>query len=157
MRKRIIIGLIAVVVIGVVVFLFSQPKNGSVEYHKRKYKEIEFSRTFIERVSYRGPRWLYDAYWSQKKKHIDFHRKALLRAGYLRERDYVISNAEPYVVLHAFAVALADRRVSWPVHTELSTLSNGLTQIRVSTSTNQLDKLDEVVREADVPRSGKAE
>jgi hypothetical protein len=37
-RKRIAIGLLAVVVIGVLVFWVSQPKPGSVEWHKREYR-----------------------------------------------------------------------------------------------------------------------
>ena len=39
-RKRIIIGLLAFLVIGVVVFFVSQPKKGSVEWHKRAYLDV---------------------------------------------------------------------------------------------------------------------
>jgi hypothetical protein len=36
-RKRIVIGLLILSVIGTAVFFFSQPKRGSVEWHKREY------------------------------------------------------------------------------------------------------------------------
>ena len=37
MLRRFTIGLLAVVVIGVMAFILSQPKRGSIEWHKREY------------------------------------------------------------------------------------------------------------------------
>ena len=39
-RKRLVIGAMAVVVIGVIAFVLSQPKDGTVEWHKREYASV---------------------------------------------------------------------------------------------------------------------
>ena len=52
-RKRIIIGLLAAVVIGVLAFFLSQPKKGSVEWHKREYlaaRKRLFNDTWPDRM-----------------------------------------------------------------------------------------------------------
>ena len=46
MRKRLVIGLLILSVIGTAVIFFSQPKKGSVEWHKREYRS---TRTQIRR------------------------------------------------------------------------------------------------------------
>ena len=48
MRKRIFIGLLAIVVIGVVAFFLSRPKEGSVEWYQRRFVSAQdkmFGRT----------------------------------------------------------------------------------------------------------------
>jgi hypothetical protein len=100
-RKRIIIGLLAVVVIGVVGFFVSQPKKGSVEWHKREYFEVrdqllgrtwkDAARRFCARVTNasifqqnsesRPPLWAI----------FHRHEKALIDFGFLEKRTLFFS------------------------------------------------------------------
>src|SRR5215207_9499521 len=107
MRKRIIIGLLAVVVIGVVVFFLSQPKKGSVEWHKREYLASRESRKFEDWIG-RGPPVIRNAYWDRKWKRGEFHHHQLINLGYLEERIFVISNRPTRDVMRAVFRGLPD-------------------------------------------------
>ena len=64
MRKRIIIALLAVVVIGAVAFLASQPKKESLEYLKGKYVEACSTRLKSDRWRYEWSRlWGNGKHW----------------------------------------------------------------------------------------------
>lgn len=103
MRKRIAIGLLAVVVIGVVGFLISQPKEGSVEWHKREYfaaMDRATGNTWRDRVErvYHNIRksappaepWGLQQQKNAEKMSSNF--TALLRIGYLTKRRFVLNN-----------------------------------------------------------------
>jgi len=56
MRKRIVTGLLAIVVIGTVAFWVSQARKGSVEWHKREY--LEAADSSREELAVDGPQKL---------------------------------------------------------------------------------------------------
>ncbi len=103
MRKGILIGLIAVMAIGVLAFLVSQPKRGTVEWHKREYKAaFEPGILDIEFLADRIPGAMQTAYWLRREKRIEIHRQALIEAGYFGEKVFIVTNRPPRKV--AFAV-----------------------------------------------------
>jgi hypothetical protein len=95
-RKRIIIGLLAVVVSGAVAFFVSQPKKGTVEWHKREYLEVrdqllgrtwkDAARRFCARVTnasiFQQKRESRTALWAIFHR----HEKALIDLGFLEKR-----------------------------------------------------------------------
>ena len=93
MRKRIIISLLALAVIGVVAFFVSQPKEGSVEYHKRAYLHArDGSRFFNERRVdwYRisGHRPKFRPQTPDSLAEMEIHERALIDLGYIDERTF---------------------------------------------------------------------
>lgn len=110
MRKRIVIGFLAVVMIAGTAFFILQPKLGTLDWHKREYvkasdlmygdrtvdtfwrlKEKIAGRnlTQIERI---GP----DEFEAAAVK-MQGHRTALIACGYLIEQSFVTTNAASLV------------------------------------------------------------
>jgi type II secretory pathway component GspD/PulD (secretin) len=109
MRKRILIGLLAIAVIGVVAFVVSRPGKGTLEWHKKEYlaasnrlAENRF-RDRLRRIYYavtqkagasklpiiRGKSNLRTATERNMLK-LEQHRKALVEHGYLNERHFAL-------------------------------------------------------------------
>jgi hypothetical protein len=84
--KRLVIGAIVLLVIGVAAYMLSQPRKGTVEYHK-----VEFLR-----ATKLGPMTSYleemGVINDPKRSRREFHRQQLLKAGYLTTATFVISN-----------------------------------------------------------------
>jgi len=96
MRKRLVMGAVAAVVIGVTVYFLSQPKKGTVEWHKKEYLKAadrlavntwkyKLKRVY-RRIAKRPPpgSWDADAYRSDVKV-FEQHQASLVRLGYLQE------------------------------------------------------------------------
>jgi hypothetical protein len=94
-RKRLVIGAIAAVVIGVVTAgLVSEPKKGTVEYHETQYRKTynEGRAGPIGQVLLRfGPDRLKVAYLQNRNKRLEFHRNALLEGGRLSKRTFTLA------------------------------------------------------------------
>ena len=154
-RKRVIIaGVIAFLGVVVVVFMIAQrPKRGSVEYHKREYvkaSEDGFFGAFLTRG--RGPvqRW----YSRRETERKEFHRQALIEAGYLGEKVFVISNRAPINVLPELTRSMFDAftmqdEAGYPVVRTFTT--SNITVVGLS---NEMHKWDDVIRKVDVPVNG---
>src|SRR5688500_7864821 len=88
-RKRLVIGAIAAMLIGVAAYVLSQPKEGTLEWHKREYK------SHMRRIG--GERTLFDRIRSEfglprrPDRHLE-HRRALIDLGYLEERNIILTN-----------------------------------------------------------------
>jgi hypothetical protein len=107
--KRITISLLIVLAIGGAAFLFRQPKEGSIEWHKRKYLAAEDKM--------RGRTWFTPVANAYHKvtgtvrslpvrdagemqllhSERENHRTALVELGYLVQRTFLVSNS-PAVV-----------------------------------------------------------
>ena len=145
MRKRIIIGLLAIVVIGVVAFFISQPKKGSVEWHKREYENhmqrLDGKRTLFDRIR--------SAFGLARRpdRHME-HRRALIDLGYLEEREIILTNNP-----EGFSKAL----VQWATNEfpqnwlwAFGVRSNNVMFLRAER--HNMKKWEEAVRRIDVPR-----
>src|SRR5687767_13758202 len=99
MRKRLIIGAIAAVVIGVAAYVLSEPKEGTVEWHKAGYlkerKKIE-RRTVLDQferlyVKIRKPRNY--TFRSVSGDELKKHTEALIQLGFLEAKRIRVTNA----------------------------------------------------------------
>jgi hypothetical protein len=155
-RKRIIIGLLAAAVIGVVVFLISGPKRGTVEWYKREYL-AELNRLHgRESLVKRFVRGIYE--WTgigqpigQTERGVVAQENALIKLGYLERREFIITNLPI-----GNAVEVIGR--------EAATAIPGLCRITTGEKTNavvvtavreDMPKWDELIRKLDVPETGK--
>ena len=149
MRKRIIIGLLILSVIGIAVFFVSQPERGSVEWHKREYlRAEEWSR--VERwIHINAPYKLEKAQARRKSEQRERHLKALFELGYLEERVFVLSNSLTKERANAF----------WTLHDVFTNDALGVSCIRdMGTNTitvvglrEQMPQWQEAIRKMDVP------
>lgn len=116
MRKRIAIGLVAAVAIGVLTMILLRPKQGSVEWHQREYLSAAnclAENRFIDRVqrSFLG---------STKKSRphnegeeaakVEEHRKTLAGIGCVIERQFALK----YLAVDQAKVGLANTLVNGP-------------------------------------------
>ena len=156
MRKRIIIGLLAVVVIGVVVFLISGPKRGTLEWHKREYL-AELDRLYgRESLVKRFARVIHE--WTgmgqrigQTERGVVAQENALIKLGYLERREVILTNLP---IGNAFQA----------IGREAATGIPGLCRITAGEKTNvvvvtalreDMPKWEELIRKLDVPESRK--
>jgi hypothetical protein len=96
MRKRIIIALVAIVAIGVLAFVFSQPKRGTVEYHLRAYR-AELDRyhgrqSFIKASFYRVRVWFGPYTTVVTDQEVVAQENALIDLGYMERREFTVTN-----------------------------------------------------------------
>ena len=151
MRKRIAIALLIVSVIGVTVFFVLQPKNGSVEYHRRRYIDAYQGWVWdqelanrVRKIAGRPTRW------QTATNRMNYHEQALIRLRYLDERTVIVSNVPPEKVRGAVYKA---RNQSELLRVEIRETN----KVRIVATTQDLPRLEKVARMADVPESGKQE
>ena len=172
-RKRIIIGLLAIVVIGVVAFFVSRPKNESLEHLKGKYVEACSTRLKSDQWRYKWSRlWgegkPWGTYYRHTRERVVSAERPLIKMNYLEARTFVISRRDPAAVgadiIEAWTVRFPNRT---PVLSVLDTNNFALVALRQSEVIARLrtagDKLllvapredmpvwEELVRKADVP------
>jgi hypothetical protein len=144
-RKRLLIGAIAVVVmavIGLTAYFLPQPKEGTVEYHKRKYAETGLPAWVLNKGV---PGFVREFYDRRYLRDSVFHRTALVNLGYLKESVFVFSN-----------VSISNVRIEWPIEMDGFTSitygmpSNGITVVARPELT---DKIGDAMRKADVPEN----
>jgi hypothetical protein len=93
MRKRIVIRILGIITVGVLVFVLSQPKKGSVEWHKRKHLAASQGplttqiQNLWNRVRGSDERYGYGFDDEQKT-----HQQTLIDLGYLQRREFVFTN-----------------------------------------------------------------
>ena len=115
MRRRIVIGLLAAVVISIVTILVLQPKQGSVEWHQRQYSTAAnrlAQNRFIDRLR-RTVLWPTKGSPAAERKNaakIEEHRKALALAGVVSERQFALK----YRSVDQVKVALANTVANGP-------------------------------------------
>jgi hypothetical protein len=94
-RKRIVIGVIAAVVIGVGVYVLTLPKKGTVEWHSARYIALLTEDSWAERLSQtwgrlRGRRAVPRTPPERVFKELQLHEKALVKLGYFEERRFLV-------------------------------------------------------------------
>ena len=113
MRKRIIIGLLAIAVIGVVAVFVAQPKKGTLEWHKREYLsawKILHEETWAERVKalyYRVTKTVRPTpIWGDREEQAEVklraNQTALIRLGYFAQHRVALSNRSSMQLLNDF-------------------------------------------------------
>jgi hypothetical protein len=150
-RKRLVIGAIATVVICVAVYLgaqlFTQPRKGTVDYHKRKYLQAGVPQwALVDGV----PAFVRDFFERRFTHEFEFHTRALIDGGYLRESVFVVSNASPGNVMRTVQMRL-------PKHirefTSMTCFASNPNAITVIAPRERIDEIGEAIRKSDVPET----
>jgi len=146
-RKWIVIAVVVVLVAGSAIYVLSQRRKGSVEYHREAY---------FEAIAPPGkwfgfaPRIVRHAWLERRQGRASFHWEALLEKGYLTNREFVISNASAWSVRDAVY-----GRVDWVNSTDYTPMVHLVAAytnvLRVTAPPKAMDKLGALIREADVP------
>ncbi len=145
MRKRLVIGVIAAVAVGVGANRLSQPRKGSVEWHKQACENEArriFKPTLFDRV-----RRACDL--PSRPNRYREHRQALVDLGYLEERQFVltIEPAKALPALHRWATNELQQDRLW----SMDVISNNILTIRAER--HSLGKWENAVRKIDVPET----
>lgn len=169
MRKWVVAGLVAPMAVGVGTYLFSQPREGTVEWHKREYLRAHREllgmprypqlTAFFYRVTGKGQREqvLSEGERAGLTKRLDVSRAALMEADYLVRRRIVLSNREPKdVALILMKTPPADISRDYGIFTLLSFPGEGEAKvIEVLGIANDMPKWESEARKLDVPESAK--
>jgi hypothetical protein len=153
-RKRIVIGLLILSAIGTGVYLTapSEPKKGSVEWHKQEYLAARNGNSAMFRLRSVWSRVtgdkFYTANYRYRSEGMQSNRTALIRLGYLTERTFVISNRPTREV-----ISNAWFNVSTNIDADFIRVEarRGTNIIEVSTVSGDIPKWEEAIRKADVP------
>jgi hypothetical protein len=92
-RKRTVIAVVAVLMIGVFAYMLSLPHRGSVEWHKGEYLRARDWGRVEQWIEINAPYNLRKAHAERKAKRTEIHLKALFELGYFEERVFVLSNS----------------------------------------------------------------
>lgn len=98
MRKRLVIGAIAAVMIGVAGWVVYEPGKGTIEWHKKKYLRARKQPKIEEWINFHmagmvpGTRQLADALSSWRDSKAKRHQRALVELGYLSERRIPVAS-----------------------------------------------------------------
>ena len=155
MRKRLVIGAIAAVVIGVAACMLSQPRAGSNDWHEREYWSLRKGGS--ELVS--ALRWAVGmgaaSLTQEESARLYNHESVLIKNGRLVERIVLVSNQPPNAVLSsALRAILALGPMQWESDVVFfeGAITNG---IRLVTRTNdaaaRLSRWEALIRQADFP------
>ena len=147
MRKRIVIGIGALVVGGGIVVVVLRPWESQVEYHKREYFAARNGR-FLDHVRETWNRVVGQSTdYRERAARMESHETALIKLGYLEERTFAVSNrpaAGIAVEIGNFHPGIAKGRL-WNV---FHTSTNELAVVGVR---EDMPKWEELIRKADVP------
>jgi hypothetical protein len=150
-RKRIVIGLILVAVVCVGAYLLSRPKKGSVEYHVAGIKAARAG--LLARMARSSPLGIRTLYKDWRSHQLTYHRGALVQAGYLIEKDFIVANVSADIVAQELRVATYDdpRSVGDWDFMEIRWLNGD--NVRAVGTTNLVKLWEEMIPKIDVVRT----
>jgi hypothetical protein len=155
-RKRIVIAAIAVLVVGGLAHVLSQPRTGTIEYHKKEYVAAFRKGALADLVVDRGVTAADRLDWKSRRRRIEFHRDALISAGFFEQKEFILSNRPPRDALRKL---LADFARVFTNETDVlgAPLIRGITTNRViiAGEARVMREVERLVREADVPENAK--
>ena len=147
MRWRIRIGLMVLLIGAAGVYWFANPRKGGVEYHKQGYLEALAPSMIPPLIHDMMP-----SFRERQTRRVEFHLQALIDAGYLGQKVYLVSNRPPFDI----ATNLLTKMATMNTNTEAAAFhhirhvkSNSVTIVGPPA---QLHQWDEWVRDADAPR-----
>lgn len=158
MRKRIGITLLGIVVIGVSAFVLVRPKPGTVEWHINKCRSAHQQMNAPARWRiYAHTAWNLvrmaegDSFVMEQFEKREKHQRALVKLGYLEEREFVLSNrAIDDVIGEASRRLGADPR--WTrSRPEFFDIRRGTNMIIIVATHDDMHVVADAIRQADVP------
>ena len=155
MRKRVVIGVAAVIAFGTVIYVLSRPRLRTVAYHKDQYREALRVTGTDHFVFTYCPQWVRTAWDDRRTKRLNHHQNALIKLGYLEERVFTISNglAPEALDLDRFRARVLQ------LSQQFTNISRDLNQILDVTTNSitifgpheQMGEWEELIRAADMP------
>jgi hypothetical protein len=121
MRKRLVIGAIALLVIGVAAYVLSQPQKGTVEWHKRNYLRAAKTvrgQTLSARMSalyYRMRKTspVETATELDAEQRLRSSQRHLIQLGYFSQQRFVLNSQTALQVLDSFIKTPFGQRQNW--------------------------------------------
>jgi hypothetical protein len=158
MRKRIAIGAIAVIVIGVTGYLLSQPRKGTVEWHSREYRRacagygryrLQHAMNAVRRRLGLVSHFQWRIADLRKEKE---HQTALINLGFLKESTFVVSNHPSDTVSFAATLAIEWNSSFAGLTGEFVSITRPETNvIRIVAEPKDTPLVMSLIRECDVP------
>ena len=138
-------------VIGVGAYLLSQPRKGSLEFHKRKYREATKWRPWQQWFVDNAPHGLVEKYERRRNADLQSHVDALFALGYWQLGVFTLSNE----------VDTTSEKRFWTLNTMFTNdplKGEGITavrsnSVRVVALSENLSKWEDAIRDLDVPRN----
>jgi hypothetical protein len=99
---------------------------------------------------------LLDLYWMPKHAHMDFHRDALLEAGYLAQREFVLSNLQTAAAFNGIVNLRVELFTDWtndPAGIPLLWFEPMEKKLKVVARSIDIGKWEDAIRKADVPET----
>jgi hypothetical protein len=163
-RKRIVIGLIVVTGVVVALAMFSRPRRGTVEYHKRGYELAEremMGDTWKHRLAMRWHKLrgaTYSPYIDMSdpnnpQTRSEMHEQALIDLGYWVKREWDLTNKTAHEMVNVLLKPIGgelpnDDTRMWTMHPQTN-------RIGIRSRPAEMSKWEERIRKIDVPESGK--
>jgi hypothetical protein len=149
MRKWVLV-IVVLALLGIATALrlfFSEPRNGSVQYHKEQY--LIGSGAMDKWIQNNAP-GIVTAFWMNRRvERSQFHYDALMKSGYFEEREFTLSNRSPKAVLYPQREL---HRYLTNVNYRLTIiLSAGSNTVTIRAPREDMDELEKAVRKFDVP------
>jgi len=151
--KRLIIGAIVLMVIGVAAYFLSEPKQGSVEWHKREFLRAQHWGIAEEGIYRFGSRRWMSARIDEKTSRMTYHQNALIKFGYLEERPVVLYNRSVFDVLTNLIVILDTNAMEHLSEEFLDFQTPDTNVLRVIAIKRDIDTWEQLIRKADMPKA----
>ena len=144
--------MLAIIGVGALVWLVTQPKKGSLEWHKREYEAAaQGSLTFR----------LKNLWWQIRgedrrsrviSEERNEHQQALIHLGYLEQREFVISNRSIDEVINEVARLFRVRPTRWGLQDVfLDVDTRGTNIIIIVAARDDMPVVAKIIRKTDVP------
>ena len=158
MRKRLVIAaisLVLLVVLGAVTYRLSQPKPGTVQWHKNEFRRAaqrltpgpgpyRLGRTYQNLTGRTAP-WL--GTWQEDMAKVHSNRTALIHLGYLEERRLALVNADPKKIQRTVESAFGGQVEAFRTFVSFSHTITGLV---VTAPRDMMPRVEEIVRNTDL-------
>jgi hypothetical protein len=150
-RRRIVIGAITAGVIGVGAYVFSPPKERTVEWHKEQYGKAN-TKTPVTQLMKLGvvPRTIRQGYFRRAEERAALHWQALVDAGYLSQRVVAVSN---HPVLPRLWKDISDTFTNDTL--TFTTIRRTNFNLTVTAPAEAIDRIEEIIRKDDASQSAK--
>ena len=151
MRKRVVIGLILVAVVCLGGYSLSRPRKGSVEYHLAGIKAARGG--LLARVAGSFPLGIRTVYKDWRSDQLAYHRGALVQAGYLIQKDFLVTNVSGDIAADELRMATYNdpRSVGHWDFMEIHWLS--AVSVKTVGTTNLVKLWEEIIPRIDVART----
>jgi len=152
MRKRTLIGAMAVAVIGVAAYFLSQPRKGTLEYHKKGFLRAKNSWLLGKWLAKPAMSRLNRVYCQYKAERAVFHEEALIELGFLHYRTFALSNSQPYEAVYKLRTDSGGALLFNPDLAYCEFMEAGTNGVFVVGTASVIDRCKEVIRDLELSR-----